>query len=309
MVIALIIALIVSGGVGVAAQNSLPGNVLYPVKINVNEKLEGLLSVSAKAKADFEAVLASRRLQEAEELSSEGKLDDQIATDIQANFEEHANAAEKGVSDLKTDNDLESASEVAADFESSLHSHETILVTLSLKGDEENRNAIGSVIKKLDSELKDTDKVRSDVEVKIKSSKGPEVQAAAEGKMTAAQNKIDEVSKFIANANVATSTMVEAQAKLTVAKSTFAQGKIKLDAKAYGEAFVLFQNSIRLAQEAKMTLESRDELDIDVNEKGGEGEKPENQSTEVKVQGSLKTDENEATDTETKTEVNVKIGY
>src|SRR3989338_3749649 len=46
MAIALLIALFVGGGTSLAAENSLPGDPLYHVKVGINEEVRGWLSLS-----------------------------------------------------------------------------------------------------------------------------------------------------------------------------------------------------------------------------------------------------------------------
>jgi len=62
VIIALLLA--TSGGTVAAAENSLPGDLLYSVKLNVNERVMSATAFSDEAKADFEAKLSERRLQE-----------------------------------------------------------------------------------------------------------------------------------------------------------------------------------------------------------------------------------------------------
>src|SRR5258708_36151599 len=91
MPILIAILLVLGGGTSFAAQSALPGNPLYTVKVNVNEKVEGMLSLSDEAKANWEAVLAGRRLTEAENLAAQSKLDAQTRAQLETQFEDHAN--------------------------------------------------------------------------------------------------------------------------------------------------------------------------------------------------------------------------
>src|SRR6185369_7748217 len=50
MPIFIAILVLLGGGTSFAAQNALPGDALYSVKVNVNEQVEGLLSLSAESK-------------------------------------------------------------------------------------------------------------------------------------------------------------------------------------------------------------------------------------------------------------------
>lgn len=72
------IALVVVGsGVTLAADNSVPGDALYAVKINVNEPVMVALAPTATGQAEVAAQLASRRVDEAVTLASRGDLTDE----------------------------------------------------------------------------------------------------------------------------------------------------------------------------------------------------------------------------------------
>ncbi len=67
--------LVVGGGAStLAAENAVPGEVLYPVKIGINEPVAAVLAGSGEAQARHHARLALRRVQEAELLRSRGAL-------------------------------------------------------------------------------------------------------------------------------------------------------------------------------------------------------------------------------------------
>ncbi len=78
------------GGVSAAAQGALPGDVLYPVKISINEKVEVALAPDAAAKSVVEVKLAERRVAEAKTLSAQGKFDAKTADTLSADFDAHA---------------------------------------------------------------------------------------------------------------------------------------------------------------------------------------------------------------------------
>src|SRR3989344_5335559 len=78
MGIILAILLAISAGVSYSAESSLPGDVLYPIKTDLNERIQGWLALSAKAESEHQANLAIRRLEEAEKLKAEGKLNAEL---------------------------------------------------------------------------------------------------------------------------------------------------------------------------------------------------------------------------------------
>jgi hypothetical protein len=64
-------ALLIVGGVSVAAEGSLPGDVLYPVKVSINERVVDLAAVSEKADVRWETKVAERRLDEVKKLADQ----------------------------------------------------------------------------------------------------------------------------------------------------------------------------------------------------------------------------------------------
>jgi len=82
------------------------------VKVHFNEEVQAALTFSDEAKADFEAVRAERRLDEAEELSVKDTVDAQTRADIEANFKEFADRADARMTAL-ADVDAKAAADVA----------------------------------------------------------------------------------------------------------------------------------------------------------------------------------------------------
>lgn len=68
MPLALILMLLFGSGATLTVDASKPGDVLYPVKINVNEKLESLMAVTSSAKKSVEFEHAKERQREARAL-------------------------------------------------------------------------------------------------------------------------------------------------------------------------------------------------------------------------------------------------
>lgn len=91
-VVALLVVLVVLVGssTAYAAQGSLPGDLLYPVKVSVNEKVEVALAPTPVAKAEVQVRLAERRVDEARELSVRGRLDEKTAKILTDDFDEHS---------------------------------------------------------------------------------------------------------------------------------------------------------------------------------------------------------------------------
>ena len=86
------LVLFVFAGTGTvsAAQGALPGDLLYPVKVSVNEKVEVALAPTPAAKAEVQVRLAERRVDEARELSVRGRLDEKPAKILTDDFDKHS---------------------------------------------------------------------------------------------------------------------------------------------------------------------------------------------------------------------------
>ncbi len=130
---ALAVTLLVGGGVSYAAEDTLPGDVLYSIKVNINEEVHGLLAFSEKTAVEWESERAGRRLDEAEKLAVAGRLDADTQQKLAVQFEAHAQKVSEKIKKFEDKNDLTSATLASANLETSLRAHEKVLVALSGK--------------------------------------------------------------------------------------------------------------------------------------------------------------------------------
>ncbi len=126
---AFVIILLVSatGGTSIAARYSVPGDILYPVKINLNEKVETFTAVSPEAKATVEAQHIDERLLEAEKLSTANKLNETIKTQLETKFAKDLQNTMSHVDTMTSNGDITKADKVKADVEKSLQKHKEIV--------------------------------------------------------------------------------------------------------------------------------------------------------------------------------------
>lgn len=95
--------LLVVTGTSYAAENALPGDILYPIKTQINEKVSGALALSPSAKAAWHAEVATTRLHEAQQLASEDRLTTHTSEMLQGDLDGHASAAASIAADLPED--------------------------------------------------------------------------------------------------------------------------------------------------------------------------------------------------------------
>ena len=333
MAIALIIVLLVSGGASYAAEGALPGGVLYPIKVGINEEVVAALTFNSESKANWNARIAERRLEEAEELAAGGGLSADARAKIEANFDKHAERVQARIVRFETEKNLKAASDIGSNFETSLRAHENILNRIA-ENKTETEAEVKQILKKVKTKIKESEAERNRVEAKVEARTNGEFKAAAAGKMGAAENKITEARGFIGKngGSVNTETAGKADAELKLAESAVTDGKTKMGVEAYGEAFVFFQKAIRIAQNAKLIMQAEKTFEIEIGIPSlhlrGEGQSkvvpPEKQNrgdetmekksesngsleVEVETKASVESDDS-STKTEMEGEVNIDIG-
>ena len=311
MTIALIIILILGGGTSFAAENALPGDTLYTVKISVNEEVRSLVAVSSVAQADWDARRAGRRLEEAEKLAVKGRLNAEARADIEARFESHAEAFKKHAEKIEAKQDTKASFEVHSNFEASLKAHEQVLAQLA--AEKANvRAEVELLLVRVHIRLNETVKARSDIEAKISAEADGQFTAAAEGKLKATENKISEVRGFITRmkASISADAYVQAEARLKIAESVVVRGKAEMEARTYGKAFASFQEALRIAQEAKLVVISEKQMNIEVKIPGvnvrSDSSQETSSTTSVKAESETKM-RSGSTSTEVQGEGKVKI--
>src|SRR3990167_7086500 len=144
MGIILAIILAISAGVSYRAESSLPGDALYSVKTDVNERVSGWLALSAEAESEHQANLALRRLAEAEKLKAEGKLDAELKSRLEGEFKEHVKAADDEMDRLEEEGESDAASSVRTKIKSSVSAKGSILgiTEIEIENEFESENEV-----------------------------------------------------------------------------------------------------------------------------------------------------------------------
>ena len=268
MIITLLITALAAGGVTWAAEGTLPGDTLYPVKISVTEHVRGWTALSAQAKTEWNTWAAERRLKEAEMLAVQGRLDADTTLRIEEAFTTHASKASDRIETMEEENDADVAADLSSRFEASLTAHEKILASLAEHTEQEDvRINIEPLLVTVRAKTKTFANARASAESRIATSTAPKARMAAEGKLEAAEHKLKNSRSFIETReqSLDASQTAEALIRLGGAARLIAEGKVNLDAEAYGDAFAKFQKAIRVAQEAKLLAEATNTLNIRIS--------------------------------------------
>jgi len=273
--IALLTALsLIGGGTSYAAEGTLPGDPLYPIKIRVNEEVVAALSFSDEAKANWETARAERRLEETATLAAENKLTTNTETSLKTSFETHAERVRGYINRMEKNGNTDAAISAASHLESSLQAYESIVAGINPEeAGAPGTETIGSIVS---NTLQDTTKTREALEEKVVGQNGgPEIQTAAEGKITAATNVLQSVhfyleKKKMLSGSEATDTanaIADAETQINDAAGILSDAESKRDTQDYKNAFLRANQALRTAEEAKQLLHARADLKLSAQKK------------------------------------------
>ncbi len=108
------------------AEQAVPGDILYPVKVRVTEEIRGSLNISSYEKVAWETERLERRISEARLLAKEGRLTPEVEADVMAAVKVHTTAAEGEIATLMV-TDAEGASLARMTFATMLDVQSAVL--------------------------------------------------------------------------------------------------------------------------------------------------------------------------------------
>jgi hypothetical protein len=95
------------------AENALPGDALYPIKVRFNEELRGAMVSSPYQKIEWETERLERRLAEAQLLADNGRLTAAAEVEVANAIKQHTEAARLSINTIReNDNDEATLAEI-----------------------------------------------------------------------------------------------------------------------------------------------------------------------------------------------------
>lgn len=250
--------MVATGGTAYAAQQSLPGDALYPVKLHVNENVRSAFAVGANAEAELQADLLETRVEEAVALEARGELSGDVAANVATRLE--AQARETRDAAMAADADVQT--EIRTELATSLGAHTATesMAFAAMSADDASAKvegglgamvsaALGIVLEGAagsDTELAGEINVLSQIE-------------QAETRIDALRATIDGEAGFAAEARAEFAQGIEA----ATTHITEARTSIAADARAAAEASVNAANVILGDMES--ALSTMGEVEIDAN--------------------------------------------
>lgn len=249
------VIVVLSTSLSVAARSALPGDFLYPVKIHVNESVEGVFHVSAGSHAQFEADRLAIRLEEAGELAASGRLHGTARTDVAGGITAQLERAQTAAATLAVNGDVAAALEMHSQMESDLVANAAVLGTVA-DAQASVEDDVRGLLENVSSAERSAQKIRVSTEVKAAGGAQANLQTTAEAAMKTATERIDGTRVFMDEVRGVADTQIFAQAdaRFSLSKRILANARAQLDQHLYPEAFRLAKEAQRTAQEAKSML-------------------------------------------------------
>lgn len=166
IVLTLIFAL--SAGTAGAAEFSAPGQLLYPVKVSINEEVRAAVAVGAEADAQWSIRRIERRAEEAERLAVEGTLSADAGARLAMEVDSHVSSTHASIQRLEAQGRSEEASQLQLRLESTLS---TFSQSLSQRLDVETTSDAG--VEASDSEDGSSATVEGGIEAEVRLNSQP----------------------------------------------------------------------------------------------------------------------------------------
>ena len=292
---ALVVFIVLGGSASAAAGNALPGNPLYPIKVNINEGIKSLF-VSSANKVNFEAERAALRISEAETLAKKGTLSAKAKLQVEQYFDAHIAKVESGIQKYKDNGELKKAFETSNKLELSLKDREESLANLAGLTNEKSDEQLINIAKIVQVTIASSTLAREQVEQIIVDSDGDsdDVRVVAETRLSALKmlvgglNDRASVSAVMMTASEDTNAKVQANPMTKEAASTAsttphnpgqdvsiwleessaltAEGEEKMRQGHYKEAHNLFKRAYNVAEEAKILKQLHEIEDVKIDD-------------------------------------------
>jgi len=264
----ILIFLFLGSSIVFGAKDSLPGDFLYHVKTQINEKVLEMVTFSGKGKAEYSIELAQARLEEMEKLAVGNKLNDQLSKDIKDLFNKHMSNAKIQMS--KIDNkDSAIFSQINTNLEASLNAHSSVLKKISneVYEGESQKNNIKEILSDVDNNIAHTESERYKQQSKLFSQGEDALAAESKRSFFEAEKEIEKTIDFIESKKIQVSvnTYIESKDNLQLAENALSESKSELDTQSYETSFALSQLAGRMAKEIRISMEAEANLKIKLN--------------------------------------------
>lgn len=258
--VAIVVTIAAAGSVSAVAENTLPGDALYPVKTVVNENVRRSLTFSAASEARTEAHHALLRLREAGALASASRLSSEIQVELARSFSQHTRYMLDMAEQASMSERAEEAANVLADFRASLDEEEATLVKIA-----ESQPALRQTLNDLVALIRSTklDVQRKMDTIRARMTKGVQPQDSIEDD---ARRAIEEAAASIDDLHMALRTRKDISAEIrellenlaVESTETLVRARVEFDRSSFSVAKALAEEALDFMAQAQTKLNALD---------------------------------------------------
>lgn len=257
--VAFALVLVLGSGTVFAAQSALPGDPLYAMKVNFNEKLPEVLATE-EVKVALATERVERRLEEAELLAVQGRLTPEKQAVIEAQLHKSTNEFHARLAVLAEHEDGETkVADAQSDLEASLEAHERVLASMSLNVPRV-RDTVGSLLATVKTQAAVTRVARAELEDSIARKNTNRTRTVAVEKKSDATVALNQVRATVSQAedrgSVSRDTRDGAAENTLRVEAAINEGEDRLRDGEFGDAFRTFQEAIRTAKATTLGIEA-----------------------------------------------------
>lgn len=145
------------------AEESVPGDALYAVKVQFNEEIRGTLTFGSYEKIEWETTRLNRRIAEARLLANEGLLTEEVEAEVAEAVRTHTQNAQREIEELRTE-DADKAAIASISLDTTLEVQSTSLRADEgqVAGETNDDNLVGLIANAIDESRTETENSSED---------------------------------------------------------------------------------------------------------------------------------------------------
>ncbi|MEX2008519.1 MAG: DUF5667 domain-containing protein [Candidatus Spechtbacterales bacterium] len=298
IILAVVATVTAGGGAAYAAQDTLPGERLYDVKLHVNERFEGLLAISDEDEAELALELAERRIRESERLAERKELSAELAQGIEARLASHVQRLEALSVKLEERGLTTASTNVRIRLAAMLELHNKVLAEME-EGNGLQAREVARIRSAIQLNSTFVAQAREHMEERFEEQEDAPRKIAAERAQASATAKLERTKAYFADHEHRLHERVKLVAAelIASAEGSVSQGNLHMENAAYGDAYTSFNAAIHDLQTAASLMATSLRLTTDLRL---------NNAAQQQLQGGDSQD-NETTDTRNMDEQGVNL--
>ncbi|MFA6300964.1 MAG: hypothetical protein WC609_01290 [Candidatus Paceibacterota bacterium] len=272
-IVAVFLIVILLGGTSAFAEMAVPGDLLYGVKVSVNEPVAGLFAFTKEEKTEWRERLVERRLNEAQKLVSANSLDEEGRLYLEGAIQRQIDDFNASAEELaKQNNESTKSSDINIRLQAALAAHQDVLLAVS-NGKDVNAETKQETDRLLSSLAESQNRVRNgydDLESSIDSESTTETSseenatptttstglALAQEKQKTASDLLNSMKLLYQRErnSLSIKTQNSIDGKLAEIETTFKAGEALIASSDFNGAASKFQSAMSLTDAARLLL-------------------------------------------------------